>query len=83
MYFNLLIYHLSIFFLVCLNTKAKILIKDLEVYYPMRSMKGIFANESTMFADYRCLQIFIDYKILYYSEELKERFKTNGKSFNF
>jgi len=49
----------------------------------MESMKGIFANESTMFADYRCLQIFIDYKVLCYSEKLEERFKTNGKSFSF
>jgi len=46
-------------------------------------MKGIFADEPTMFADYRCLQIFIDYKVLCYSEKLEERFKTNGKSFSF
>jgi len=66
-----------------LNTKAKILIKDLEIYYPMMSMKGTFIDESTMFADYRCLQIFIDYKVLCYSKKLKERFETNGKSFSF
>jgi len=64
-----------------LNTKAKILINDLEIYYNIKKTANF--RTSTIFADYRCLKILDHFNVISYNEIFKEKLETNGKIFNF
>jgi len=67
-----------------LNTKAKTLIKDLEIYYNIKYTASFnISTVSTIFADIRCFKILDYFNVIYFSKTFEEKLKTYGKIFSF